>query len=129
MRKMKSINVWLVLAFVTSVAAVSSNVKAQERPGEVGPPGPPAWVIESWESGEAPVIPANGPPAWVVRAWESGERPTRPSGPPPWVAARHEMALELGLPGPPDEVIEAWKNGEGADLPGPPGIVFDLLGF
>ncbi len=126
MRKTKSIRVLPALAFVVGTVAISVNAHAQ-KPAQAG--GPPAWVLEAWESGEAPVVPENGPPAWVVEAWQNGERPVRPNGPPPWIAARHEMAKELGLPGPPSEVIEAWENGEGFDLPGPPDFVLDLLGF
>lgn len=129
MRNTKSINVLLTLAFVAGTAVVSKDANAQERPAQPEAAGPPAWVLEAWESGEAPVAPANGPPSWVVEAWQNGERPQRPVGPPLWIARRHEMAKELGLPGPPAEVIEAWENGEGFDLPGPPDFVLDLFGF
>lgn len=115
----------IVLAFLIGTVAVSANADAQ-KPAQAGPP---AWVIEAWESGDAPVVPANGPPAWVVEAWQNGVQSTRPDGPPPWIAARHSLALEIGLPGPPPEVIQAWENGEGFDLPGPPNFVLDLLGF
>ena len=129
MRNPKSINVLLTLAFVAGIAVISADVNAQEKPAEAEKAGPPAWVLEAWESGEALVVPANGPPAWVVEAWQNGERPQRPVGPPPWITARHEMARELGLSGPPAEVIEAWQNGEGFELPGPPDFVLDLFGF
>jgi len=120
----------VIMALTLLTMAIPAVAFSQERPADVGRRGgPPAWVIEAWESSEAPVPPANGPPAWVVEAWMNGERPQRPTGPPPWIAARHEMAKELGLPGPPPEVIKAWENGEGFDLPGPPDFVLDLLGF
>ena len=67
--------------------------------------------------------------AGVVEIWQTGEQPQRPTGMPPWIAVRHEMARELGLPGPPQEVLDAWENGEGESLPGPPQFIFDLLGF
>ncbi len=129
MRKMKLIFGLLAVALVVGVVATSADTNAQERPAEAGAPGPPAWVIQSRESGEAVVVPENGPPAWVVEAWQNGERRGHQGGPPPHVAARHEMAKKLGLPGPPAEVIEAWENGEGRSLPGPPDFVLDLLGF
>lgn len=125
MQKMKSVRRLFALAFVVGTATVSATAHAQKPAHD----GPPAWVLEAWKTGEAPVVPANGPPAWVVETRQNGERPQRPAGPPPWIAARHEMARELGLPGPPDEVTEAWDNGEGFALPGPPDFVFDLLGF
>ena len=106
---------------------VSSNLNAQEPTDQPTKAGPPAWVIEAWESGEVPMPPANGPPSWVVDAWRNGDGPQRPAGPPAWIPARQEMAKELGLPGPPAEVIEAWKNGDGFDLPGPPDFVLDLF--
>lgn len=127
MRNTKSNGAMLALAFVAGIATLSAAANGQEKPAQAA--RPPAWVLEAWESGEAPVAPANGPPAWVVEAWQNGERPQRPVGPPPWIARRHEMAKELGLPGPPAEVIEAWENGEGFDLPGPPDFVLDLFGF
>ncbi len=63
MQKMKSIRT--VLALVAGVAAISANANAQEKPAEAEKAGPPKWVPEAWESGEAPVVPANGPPAWA----------------------------------------------------------------
>lgn len=127
MRRLKSICALMVLALVacTSGSSVDANAEDHRRQGEQN--GPPAWVVEAWETGEAPIVPEAGPPAWVVEAWQDGERPQRPTGPPPWVAARHEMAKELGLPGPPPEVVEAWENGEGFDLAGPPDFIRDLL--
>ena len=109
----------------STVGAADGSPTQQDRPAG----GPPEWVVEAWKMGEAPVVPDSGPPAWVVEAWSNGERPQRPSGVPPWVARRHTMAKELGLPGPPDEAIEAWENGEGTDLPGPPSFVREMLGF
>lgn len=141
MQMMKRHRIFTVMALAAGFAAISANTNAQERPAEAGPAGPPAWVIAAWENGEAPVAPAMGPPAWVVEAWQNGERPQRPQGaqrprgsqrpfgPPPWIAARHEMAKELGLSGPPSEVREAWKSGNGFELPGPPNFVLDLFGF
>ena len=126
MRNTKSIGALLALAVVAGIAAFSVDANAQEKPAETEA-GPPAWVLEAWESGEAPEVPVNGPPAWVVEAWKNGDRPQRPAGPPPWIARRHEMARELGLSGPPAEVIAAWENGEGFELPGPPDFVLDLL--
>lgn len=129
MKKTKSIGVLVAMAFVAGIAAFSTHANGQEQPAKPEAAGPPEWVLEAWETGEAPVVPAIGPPAWVVEAWENGERPQRLAGPPPWIAKRHEMAKELGLPGPPTEVIEAWENGEGFEFPGPPDFVLDLLGF
>lgn len=101
MKKTKSIGVLVAMAFVAGIAAFSTHANGQEQPAKPKAAGPPEWVLEAWETGEAPVVPAIGPPAWVVEAWENGERPQRPTGPPPWIAKRHEMAKELGLPGPP----------------------------
>lgn len=109
----------------TSVGAENGNLTPQDRNGD----GPPEWVVEAWETGNPPVVPESGPPAWVVEAWSKGEAPQRPDGMPPWVARRHAMAKEMGLPGPPDEVLEAWENGDGESLPGPPDFVRELFGF
>lgn len=116
----------LMLALATGAITLSTDANAQEKPDNAGPP---VWVVDAWVSGVSPVAPVSGPPAWVVEAWQNGEMPQRPLGPPAWVAARHEIAKELGLPGPPPEVLEAWKNGEGNDLPGPPSFVLDILGL
>ena len=129
MQKLKFGCVGTVLALVAGIAAISADANAGERPVEAGTSVPPLWVLEALESGEAPVVPKNGPPAWVVEAWQNGERPQRPAGPPPWIASRHAIARQLGLPGPPPEVIDAWQNGDGADLPGPPEFVFEWFGF
>lgn len=126
MRRSISIRGLLMLALVTGVIALSPDAKAQERPENAGPP---AWVIDAWESNNTPVASVVGPPAWVVEAWQNGEMPQRPSGLPVWVMARQDMAKELGLPGPPPEVLQAWKDGEGFDLPGPPSFIFDILGL
>ena len=127
MQKMKSC--WIALALVAGISTISAEANAQEKPADAVEVGPPAWVLEAWETGEEPVVPANGPPAWVVEAWKNGERPHRPAGPPPWITSRHEMAHKFGLPGPPAEVIQAWQNGGGFDLPGPPDFVLSLFGF
>lgn len=46
---------------------------------------------------------------------------------PPWIAARHALAVEVGLPGPPAEAVEAWQNGDGDSLPGPPWFVREFF--
>lgn len=127
-KKMTSFSL-LAMALVTATIAISSDAIGQERADRPATDGPPAWVLDAWESGDSPEPPAYGPPAWIVQAWQSGERPAQPMGPPAWVLARQEMAKELGLPGPPAEVLEAWQNGEGFSLPGPPEFVFELFGF
>lgn len=126
MQATKSMRGVLVLAMATGTIGLSGDTIAQEIPANAGPP---AWVVEAWESGNAPVVPVDGPPAWVVEAWQNGEMPQRPSGPPAWVVARQEMANELGLPGPPPEVRQAWEDGVGFELPGPSSFIFDLIDF
>ena len=128
---MRNVKTLLGLGIV-AVLVSSATLAFAQRPKEAGksPQGPPDFVLEAWESGEAPVPPQDGPPTWVVEAWESGERPRAGGfGPPAWVVERHRMAAELGLPGPPPAVIEAWENGEGFDLPGPPEFVWEILGL
>lgn len=127
---MRNVNPVLGLGIVVVLASTAALVLAQRSEIGAGPQqGPPDFVLETSESGEAP----DGPPAWVVEAWQNGEQPGTDVdgefGPPAWVVERHRRAAELGLPGPPAEVIEAWKNGEGPDLPGPPDFVLDLLGM
>lgn len=129
MRKKTTSYSLLALALVTATIAISSDANGQEREVRPATTGPPAWVLDALESGDAPEPPAYGPPAWVVEAWQSGERPARPMGPPEWVLARQEIATERGLPGPPAAVLEAWQNGDGFSLPGPPEFVFELFGF
>ena len=128
MRNVKTLLGLSIIAVLLGSAALALGQRPKE-PGET-PQGPPDFVLEAWESGEAPVPPQGGPPAWVIEAWQNGERPDAGGfGPPAWVVERHRMAAELGLPGPPAEVIEAWENGEGFDLPGPPDFVLELLGL
>lgn len=129
MRRFNSVCALLALSMVTCTIGSSADANADDYGRQGEQDGPPKWVIEAWETGEAVIVPTDGPPAWVVDAWRSGDRPERPVGPPPWIAARHEMAKELGLFGPPRDVIDAWQNGEGFELPGPPDFVRDLLGF
>jgi len=119
----------LTMAMSTGLVAVSTQTNAQEPTSRPAHDGPPAWVLDAWETDEAPIVPVNGPPSWVVEAWANGEMRERPVGPPPWITARHEMAKEIGLPGPPAEVLDAWSSGNGFDLPGPPSFVLDILGL
>lgn len=100
---------FLGIGVVVALTCSAALVLAQRPEHVEAEQGPPAFVVEAWETVEAPVVPENGPPAWVQ--------------------ARHAMAQELGLPGPPPEIIEAWQNGEGFDLPGPPDFVLELLGL
>ena len=58
MRNTKSIGALLALAVVAGIAAFSVDANAQEKPAETEA-GPPAWVLEAWESGEAPEVPVN----------------------------------------------------------------------
>ena len=121
--------VMAAVVVTTVFAVIPPDANAQQALDVASESGPPAWVITAWETSESPVVPESGPPAWVVEAWQNGERPQRPAGPPPWIASRHAIARQLGLPGPPPEVIDAWQNGDGADLPGPPEFVFEWFGF
>ena len=109
------IGVGITIGVISSAAVVFA-----QRPEDAGESrqDPPSFVLEAWESGEAPVPPQTGPPTWVVDAWKSGEHPRASGefGPPAFVVERHRMAQELGLPGPPPEIIGAWENGEGFDL-------------
>lgn len=125
----KKITIHSLLAVALSTIAISSDANGQESGVRPATAGPPAWVLDAWDSGDSPEPPVYGPPSWVVDAWQSGERPARPIGPPMWVLARQEMAQEFGLPGPPAEALEAWQNGEGFSLPGPPKFVFELFGY
>lgn len=122
-RSMRLLMVGLVLALGLGLAvqAGMNGAVADERPGD----GPPDFIRQAWERGEAPVIPENGPPAWVVEAWQNGEMPV--AGPPPFIQVRLERAQALGLQGPPAEVVEAWESGNGENLPGPPAWVLDML--
>ena len=130
MKMLKSVCAVAALILVANGMQGSTADAQDGDPGENRPTnGPPAWVVKAWETGEEPMVPEVGPPVWIVEAWQSGERLPGPHGMPPWIARRHAMAVELGLPGPPAEVIEAWENGEGADLPGPPQFILDLLDF
>ena len=121
---------FLGFGVIIALACTAALVLAQRPEHVEAVQEPPAFVVEAWERGEAPV-PENGPPAWVIESWTNGEhlRAGGGFGPPKWVQERHVMGQELGLPGPPPEVIEAWQNGEGFDLPGPPDFVLDLLGL
>lgn len=117
------------IAMMVAVALLvtSGNAEAQENDGERPTDrffGPPAEVVAAWENGQGDLLP--GPPAWVIEMRRSASQDDSLSMP-PWIAARHAMAAEVGLPGPPAEAVEAWQNGEGDSLPGPPSFVREFF--
>ena len=117
------------IAMMVAVAllATSGTAKAQDNEGERPAGrvfGPPAEVVAAWENGLGDLLP--GPPSWVIEMRRGASDGTGRSMP-PWIAARHALAAEVGLPGPPAEVVEAWQNGEGDSLPGPPPFVREFF--
>lgn len=120
---MKRIAMLLAVALLATSGIAQAQESKGERPsGRVF--GPPAEVVAAWENGQGDLLP--GPPAWVIEM-RMGASQDDGLSMPPWIAARHAMAAEVGLPGPPAEVIEAWQNGEGDSLPGPPSFVREFF--